>query len=246
MDITFPIRSRFLDACEDTIRRGLAELEAGGTVRVDLDKGGYAGRVLVTIRPDDTASFGTNWKGADPTRFPARIKAAAMALLKCGCVGPFEVTHADGVLEIRVSKHTVYLVSCVSQKREEPSPAKDLYVSDWFRKARRYAEASGSPWFVLSAKYGLVNPNEMVAPYERTLNTMSVADRRQWANRVLAQLDETAPGLGRAVFLAGKHYREFLVDQLGSRNVAVSVPMEGLRIGEQLSWLNQHTVGNRG
>jgi hypothetical protein len=38
---------------------------------------------------------------------------------------------------------TVYLVSCVSQKRERECAARDLYVSDWFCKARRYAERSG-------------------------------------------------------------------------------------------------------
>ena len=137
---------------------------------------------------------------------------------------------------------TVYLVSCVSQKRDEPSPARDLYVSDWFRKARGYAEASGCPWFVLSAEHGLVAPDQVVAPYERTLNTMPVADRRQWASRVLAQLDEAVPGLAQVVFLAGERYREFLAGQLRSRKVTVSVPMEGLRIGQQLRWLSRHTA----
>jgi hypothetical protein len=43
------------------------------------------------------------------------------------------------------------------------------------------------------------------------------------------------------VFLAGERYREFLARHLASRGVEVSVPMEGLRIGEQLSWLGQHS-----
>jgi hypothetical protein len=41
----------------------------------------------------------------------------------------------------------------------------------------------------------------------------------------------------RAVFLAGHRYREFLTPLLLERNVSVQVPMQGLRIGEQLSWL---------
>ncbi|MEZ5645025.1 MAG: hypothetical protein R3E99_07720 [Burkholderiaceae bacterium] len=85
---------------------------------------------------------------------------------------------------------TVYLVSCVSQKGERACEARDLYVSDLFRKARRYAEASGCLWFVLSAEHGLVAPGQVIAPYERTLNTMKVADRRLWAERVAAQLAE--------------------------------------------------------
>jgi hypothetical protein len=101
MDISFATRSRFLDDCEDAIQRDRSQLQSGGTVRVDLDEGGYDGQVLVTIRPNDRAFLGTNWEGADATRFPARIKAAATALLNSGCVGRFEITHTNGALEIR-------------------------------------------------------------------------------------------------------------------------------------------------
>jgi hypothetical protein len=116
-----------------------------------------------------------------------------------------------------------------------------LYVSDLFRKARRYIEASACPWFILSAEYGLVEPEQVVAPYERTLNAMAVADRRAWAQRVAEQLMAAVPNLTTAVFLAGERYREFLARHLIHRGVVVSVPMEKLRIGEQLSWLGQHS-----
>ena len=49
---------------------------------------------------------------------------------------------------------------------------KDLYRSVWFLKARACAEAVGSCWFILSAEYGLVHPDEMIEPYEMTLDTM--------------------------------------------------------------------------
>ena len=136
---------------------------------------------------------------------------------------------------------TVYLVSCVSKKREQACAARDLYVSDLFRKARRFAEASGYPWFILSAEHGLVAPDQVIAPYERTLNTMRAADRCAWGERVAAQLAEAVPDLSRVVFLAGERYREFLARHLASRGVEVSVPMEGLGIGQQLSWLGHHT-----
>jgi hypothetical protein len=116
-----------------------------------------------------------------------------------------------------------------------------LYVSDWFHKARRFAEVSGCPWYVLSAKHGLVAPDQVIAPYEQTLNTTRAGDRRAWGARVAAQLAEAAPDLSRVVFLAGGRYREFLAPHLAGRGVEVSVPMEGLRIGEQLSWLGQHS-----
>src|SRR2546429_585452 len=72
---------------------------------------------------------------------------------------------------------TVYLISCVSKKRDQACEAQDLYVSSLFRKARQFAEASGSAWFILSAEHGLVAPGQVIAPYERTLTTMIVRDR---------------------------------------------------------------------
>jgi hypothetical protein len=135
---------------------------------------------------------------------------------------------------------TIYLISCVSEKHPAPMVAKDLYVSSLFKKARHYAEQTGCPWFILSAQYGLVSPEQVIDPYERTLNEMPIAERRDWARRVFAQLMEAAPQIDRAVFLAGHRYREFLMALLRERDISVEVPMEGLRIGEQLSWLGKH------
>jgi hypothetical protein len=142
---------------------------------------------------------------------------------------------------VQPSGSTVYLVSCVSQKREQACAARDLYISEWFWAARPYAEASGCRWFILSAKYGLVAPDQVIAPYEQALNELGVADRQVWAERVYRQLAEAVPHLARVVFLAGKQYREFLAEHLTSRGVEVSVPMEGLPIVTQKRWLLQNS-----
>jgi hypothetical protein len=133
----------------------------------------------------------------------------------------------------------VVLLACVSGKRAHPAPAQDLYVSAWFVKARSFAMASGRPWFILSAMHGLVRPGEILAPYEASLNAMPVAQRRAWAERVATKLHEAAPGLACATLLAGARYRELLQPHLAGRGVTVEVPMAGLRIGEQLRWLNR-------
>jgi hypothetical protein len=78
---------------------------------------------------------------------------------------------------------TVYLISCVSKKRSTPAHARELYISDWFMKAREYVESTGSPWFILSAEHGLVSPERALAPYERTLNAMPKPERAELARR---------------------------------------------------------------
>ena len=82
-------------------------------------------------------------------------------------------------------------------------------------------------------------PDEVVEPYDLTLNTMLIPDRRRWADKVLAQLYPHLDSISSTVFLAGHRYREFLESSLRRRGLDVSVPMEGLKIGEQLSWLDR-------
>jgi len=133
---------------------------------------------------------------------------------------------------------TVFLVSCVSKKKPAQLPAKDLYDSPWFKKARAYVESTGSLWFILSAEYGLLEPDRIVAPYEKTLNQMSIRDRRHWSQDVLADLRRILTLDDRVVFLAGMKYREFLDRNVAALCREVEVPMQGLRIGEQLQWLD--------
>jgi hypothetical protein len=41
----------------------------------------------------------------------------------------------------------VAFVSCVKTKSDRPMPAKDLYVSRWFKLARSYGERHAHRWF---------------------------------------------------------------------------------------------------
>jgi hypothetical protein len=140
-------------------------------------------------------------------------------------------TRTDGKL--------AYFVSCVGRKNSATAAAMDLYSSAWFKKARDFAESKECPWYILSAEYGLVSPSQIIEPYEKTLNTMPVAERRLWAEKVNSQIERNVPQLERAVLLAGLRYREFLTGHLSRRNIVVEVPMKGLRIGEQLAWLSK-------
>jgi hypothetical protein len=86
----------------------------------------------------------------------------------------------------------VPLVGCVKGKLGHPAPARDLYTSALFRKERDYAIRSGLPWFVLSAKHGLVAPPIVLAPYDLRLSKTARRYRREWGQRVLIQLREKA------------------------------------------------------
>lgn len=141
-------------------------------------------------------------------------------------------------MEIRPSSARVVLIGCVSQKGYRSAPARDLYISDLFRKRRSYADTRGCPWFILSAKYGLVQPETMLDPYDETLDHMSRAALLTWGEKVVSQLELVCgPLKGQVIEIhAGKRYMEGVEALLLVRGALVEVPLKGLRIGEQLQW----------
>ena len=134
---------------------------------------------------------------------------------------------------------THYLVSCVRRKSPAAAAAKDLYTSDWFHKAREYVERTGQPWSILSAEHGLLHPDTILEPYDKTLRTMPIDQRRAWAQRVLVDIERRLGDAESVVLLTSRRYREFLEPALRERGFDVHVPMKGLRIGEQLAWLKR-------
>lgn len=147
---------------------------------------------------------------------------------------------STGVMRSRYElSNALILVSCVKCKQGSPTPARELYTSPWFRGVRELVESQGAEWRILSARHGLVDPGDVIAPYERTLKAMNAVEKRRWADEVLLQLLPLASGYERVVIFAGEDYRELLVEPLVEQGLEVDVPMAGLRQGEQLSWLSR-------
>lgn len=131
----------------------------------------------------------------------------------------------------------VILVSCAATKLERPAAAADLYTSPLFRKARSYAEASGYPWFILSARHGLVEPTTVLEPYDTKLPDLKPDERSAWADRVTRALYLRGFG-GWGVFEihAGDAYVRPLRLALAPIALNIIEPLDGLGIGQRLRW----------
>lgn len=134
---------------------------------------------------------------------------------------------------------TVALVSCGKRKVGGQAMAADMYLSPRFKYARAIPERKGWRWYVLSAKYGLVPPDQIIDPYDQTLVGASKGIKRNWADKVLHQIRSTLESGVHIVLLAGHDYTEFLAGPLREAGFAVDEPLDGLRQGEQLSRLKQ-------
>lgn len=80
-----------------------------------------------------------------------------------------------------------------------------------------------------------------IEPYDGTLTGAWVATKREWLETVFEQLQSA--GLLEAgttlVFHAGRAYYDELLPLLEETAVSVEFPVEGLMIGERLSWYNE-------
>jgi hypothetical protein len=125
----------------------------------------------------------------------------------------------------------IVLVSCVKSKRSSSSPAKDLYVSTLFRAQRTYAERFADKWFILSARYGLLEPNRVVETYEETLKGSSAERKRAWSRNVFAALEKQTTPEDIITITAGEDYCKYLVPLLEKRGNDVRRPVKGLSMG---------------
>jgi hypothetical protein len=137
------------------------------------------------------------------------------------------------------------LIGSVKGKLEWASrvAAKDLYVSALWRSRRKYAEQSGVPWYILSAKYGLVNPETRIAWYDVSLSDLPAAGRRAWSQRIVDTLTARYAAVERMVIEihAGMDYVDFgLASGLAGAGMVVHRPLLGIPIGRHLAWYREH------
>lgn len=134
------------------------------------------------------------------------------------------------------------LIGCVSQKNQTAMPAKELYRSELFRRRRLWAEASGQPWWIVSAEYGLVHPDEVIEPYDTRILELPLAERHGLAKQVADELESAlGPLMDKKLELhAGDEYFLTVAPALRQRGAKIVRPLEGLRIGEQLGWYGDH------
>ena len=137
----------------------------------------------------------------------------------------------------------IVFISCVKNKNEYPCAARDMYISDLFKKSLSYAEqlSESATIYILSAKYGLLELDRHIEPYELTLNTMNKKQRKEWADKVLMQCKDKGVSFDdEVIFLCGKKYREFLMEEFKNS----TAPLKHMGIGEQLAFYKKEIYKN--
>ncbi|WP_456326464.1 DUF6884 domain-containing protein [Palaeococcus sp. (in: euryarchaeotes)] len=116
---------------------------------------------------------------------------------------------------IRVSLVT----ACGAKKENTSQPAGRLYKSSRIRHLYKRSKELGIPFYILSAKYGLVNADTVIEPYDKVMTPERAAE-------LLPQVKETIKGFDMIIFYKGgarKEYRELIekaCEETGTRLIS--------------------------
>jgi len=131
----------------------------------------------------------------------------------------------------------VTLIQCTNTKRSGTHKARDLYdASQYFCIMREWAQSTGNPWYILSAKHGLVNPEQVINDYNQ--RGLSVNQCKE----IATQLHDK--GVSEVLITAGKGYTDPLTPELELLGIDVIEVCRGKRIGERMAELKERTENN--
>ncbi|MFA5675604.1 MAG: DUF6884 domain-containing protein [Christensenellales bacterium] len=130
----------------------------------------------------------------------------------------------------------VVLISCSKYKRGVSCAARLLYdASNLFRKSLAYAQTISNEIYVISSKYGLVPLDDVIAPYDDTLNDKSAHELAVWGQRVAEQIRNRYDVTNTEfIILAGRSYYSPLQEHFPN----ISLPLRGLPMGMRLAKLD--------
>ena len=142
----------------------------------------------------------------------------------------------------------IILISCSATKLDYACKAEEMYSSALFKLSMKYAKTlNPTSIFILSAKYGLVPPAQIIEPYNVTLTkgkaksgtvVLNKSDIVEWSKNVMNSLTICSDlEKDSFLFLAGKDYVEPLLNLNAIQNYCL--PLLGLKIGKRLNFLKQ-------
>lgn len=132
----------------------------------------------------------------------------------------------------------IVFLSCGKTKTKHTCEACNMYQGDLFKKSLEYARSlKPRKIYILSAKYKLLELEDVISPYELTLNAMNKQQQKRWAYDVYLQLKAKGQNFEEeAIFLCGDNYRKYLSQVFKN----AKAPLKGVSFGNQLKFYKQN------
>jgi len=109
----------------------------------------------------------------------------------------------------------VLITSCGKIKEKEPKPAGMLYKSSRIRHLYKRSKELGIPLYILSAKYGLIEADRVIDPYDQELDKKRLKELLPQVANILKNFDV-------AIFYKGgakKYYLDLIREVCTKNNI---------------------------
>jgi len=132
---------------------------------------------------------------------------------------------------------TIVLLMCGKNKLSQKAKAKNLYTSPRFQKSVEYAKTltDYSNIYVLSAKYGLLELEQEIDRYDKSIYEMLDKEKIEWTNMVINSLSNVSNlKEDKYIFLTDDDYCASLLPFL----VNYDLPLKNIPQNEHIIFFN--------
>ena len=121
-------------------------------------------------------------------------------------------------------KKVLVITSCTAEKLSNSptvkAKAKDMYRGRLFRNVKRLCKSMNWDYVIISAKYGLVFPDDEIKGYDKVLKTKEDIERIK--PLVLPKLKEIIKDYDVVLVIAGKKYRKVIEDLIDDKFIILT------------------------
>lgn len=122
-------------------------------------------------------------------------------------------------------KKSLLIVNCSKKKLETPAKAKDLYTGQFFRGVKQLSEKLDFDLAILSAKYGLLNANQIIEPYDQIIK--SKKDIQELQKKIRSKFSNLLENYNEIILFMGKKYRMVFSQYLDNPKVKFAYDHRG-------------------
>lgn len=137
----------------------------------------------------------------------------------------------------------LFALPCGRRKLRSAAPARLMYASPRFGRLRSIAEILAADYCVVSAKHGLLDPDQVIEPYDLDLVSLSAEARELWAREVLSQLAGRGGHRPFILLTTGAYLSELLAANCRREQpLTLFTPFAGLSEASEDEWIEQATA----
>lgn len=130
----------------------------------------------------------------------------------------------------------IAIIPCTNQKTDSPGPAREVWKGSHFQFTLLHAETFYDKVLIMSYKYGFIDPDYEIEPYDINIQHQPAVERLKWWWLVREHIQEVAELKPELVAIyTGNFERDRIIKEFfqhGVRNIIV--PWEGLGVGERM------------